>query len=261
MGYAIPVQDGVNQAVYFSPRVYSRYQSRHLTPREATCLQKYQQFIADKDVLDVGVGTGRTTGYLAPLARNYEAVDYSPVMVAYAKKAMPDVSIRQADFRDLSTFRNETFDFVFATDNVIDALAHEDRLRALGEAYRVLRPGNILALSAHNLNYTKAFSGPEFDYHSNPRIFAANFVQYLRRLKNYRTVGRLRTTNSDYALLNDTGHDFACLHYYTARSIMKLQLESVGLRLVEVFDNDGRSIEEGEDDRDSPSLLYVAERL
>jgi len=49
----------------------------------------------------------------------------------------------------LTVFAAESFDFILATDNVIDALPHHDRLRALGEAYRLLRPGGILVFSCH----------------------------------------------------------------------------------------------------------------
>ena len=67
-------------------------------------------------------------------------------------------------------------------------------------------------------------------------------------------------TRAEYALLNDGGYDYACLHYYTGRSNMKVQLENAGLRLVEVFNNCGESLKEGQDDSSSPNLLYVAER-
>lgn len=256
----IPIQDGVNRAVYFSPGVYTHYLSQHLTRPEVICLLKYQPYIAGKDVLDVGVGAGRTTGYLAPLARRYEAVDYSPVMVEYSRKTMPGICVHQADFRDLSAFSDGSFDFVFASDNVIDALAHEDRLRALREARRVLREGQILALSSHNIHYKKAYSNPELEFHRNPVTLARNLIRYLRQLKNHWNVGDLRETREEYALLNDVGHDYACLHYYTGRSNMKVQLENAGFRLVEVFNNRGESLEEGQDDSESPNLLYVAKR-
>src|SRR5258707_8830157 len=86
-------QDDVNRGVYFSPRVYRYYLSDQLTPSETACLLKYQPHISQRDVLDIGVGTGRTSRYLAPLARRYEAVDYSPVMVSYVRKTMPKISV------------------------------------------------------------------------------------------------------------------------------------------------------------------------
>src|SRR5437879_2824637 len=117
-------QDEVNRAVYHARGVYRYYLSKSLLPVESAFLSKYQAHVAGHDILDIGVGAGRTTRCLAPLARRYEGIDYSPVMVNYLKRKMPEVSVRQADFRDLQVFEDCTFDFVLASANVIDELCH-----------------------------------------------------------------------------------------------------------------------------------------
>jgi len=251
-------QDEVNRTVYFRPGAYRHYRSKLLMPPEVACLLKYQPYISGRDVLDIGVGAGRATRYLAPLARRYEAIDYSPVMVAYMKKTMPEVSVRQADFRDLKVFPDRSFDFVFATDNVIDALGHEDRQRALSEAARVLRPGGVLAFSSHNLHHRSALSGPRLAWSSNPLRFAANCASFALNWRNHLRVGRLRRTAAEYMLLNDPGHHYALLHYYIARSTVRSQLARAGLHLVDAFGIEGQSIGESEDDSLNPSLFYVA---
>lgn len=254
------LQDRVNRAVYFGPSVFRHYLSEVLTPAEVTCLLKYQPYFAQRTLLDIGVGAGRTARTLHPLVARYEAIDYSPVMVDYVKRAMPGVSVRQMDWRDLNAFGDATFDFIFATDNVIDALAHEDRLQALRESHRVARAGGLLAFSSHNLSYREALGGPRLEWSKNPGRLAANGLQYLRRLKNHARVGKLRRTEADYSLLNDQGHDYACLHYYAARATVKAQLTDAGFRLIDVIERGGRSLPEGADDSASPNLLYVAQR-
>lgn len=253
-------QTDVNRTVYESPRVYRRYLGQGLTPSETACLLKYQSEISGRDVLDIGVGAGRTTYYLAPLASRYEAVDYSSVMVRYMKEAMPHVSVQQADFRDLSVFGDHSFHFVFAPNNVIDALSHEGRLQALRESARVLRPHGLLSFSSHNLNYKKAYSRPHLNWSSNPMRLAYRCFEYALSWTNYLRLSSLRRTTPEYALLNDRGHYYACLHYYAARSIVTSQLARVGLKVIAVFDTLGRVLPDCSDDSDNPSLLYVAER-
>ncbi|HEX4165882.1 MAG TPA: class I SAM-dependent methyltransferase [Bryobacteraceae bacterium] len=251
-------QDAVNRRVYHSDRVYRFYLSNVLTPPEAAALLKYQGHIAGRDILEIGVGAGRTARYLAPIAGHYEAIDYSPVMVRYMNQTMPQLSVREADFRNLQIFGDNSFDFVFAPDNVIDALPHQDRMQALMESYRLLRPGGLLVFSSHNVRYRGAFSGPRLNWSSNPLRLAANFVNYFRGCWNHLRVGPLRQDLGSYALLNDEGHHYACLHYYAARTIVTDQLKKVGFRSLDVFNNEGQIALAGHDDSHSPSLLYVA---
>jgi SAM-dependent methyltransferase len=250
----------INRSVYESRNVYRYYQSTLLAPSEAACLLKYQPRFADRDILDVGVGAGRTTRYLAPLAKRYEAIDYSTVMVNYMRRTMPDVSVRQMDFRDLGALANCSFDFVFASNNVIDALPHESRLQALAESFRVLRPNGLLAFSSHNIRYRKAFSKPRLNWSRNPARLLADCPKCLLCWWNYTRRAPLRKTTSDYALLNDPGHYYATLHYYASKATVEAQLVRVGLQLLEVFDTLGVSLPGNVDDRESPSLLYVAAR-
>lgn len=253
------VQDEVNRAIYHQPNIWRYYHSRDLVPAEVACFLKYQPFIAGRDVLDVGVGAGRTTRYLEPIARRYEAVDYSPVMVEHVREAFPRTHVQRADFRALTPFEDATFDFVLASDNVIDALSHEDRMRALAEARRVLRPGGLLAFSSHNVEYAHAHDGPTLAWTKNPFTLARRVADLVTMIKNHRRVSRHRRVTPEYAILNDSGQNFACLHYYASREAVRAQLERVGMRLLDVFDVEGRTIDDAPDAKDDPSLLYVAQ--
>lgn len=255
------VQDESNRAVYHQPDVWRYYHSKDLVPAEVACFLKYQPFIAGRDVLDVGVGAGRTTRYLEPIARRYEAVDYSPVMVEHVREAFPKTHVQRADFRALTPFADATFDFVLASDNVIDALSHEDRMRALAEARRVLRPGGLFAFSSHNVRFAHAFDGPTLAWSRNPFTLARRVKDLVTMLRNHRRVAPHRKTTPEYAILNDSGQNYACLHYYASREAVTAQLERAGMHLVDVFDVDGQSMDEKRDSSDCPSLLYVAQAL
>src|SRR5262245_15665040 len=114
-------QDRVNRRVYHAKNIASWYRSDSLDSPETMALLAYQPAWADRDVLDLGVGSGRTTRFLAPLARRYVCVDSSPAMVAYVRTHAPTVAVHLADMRDLSLFADGNFDFVFASCNLIDA--------------------------------------------------------------------------------------------------------------------------------------------
>lgn len=253
-------QDEVNRAVYYSRGVYLYYLSKSIMPVESACFSKYQQYIQGCDVLDIGVGAGRTARYLAPLARRYEAIDYSPVMVNYVRRYLPEVSIRQADFRNLRAFASDSFDFVLATANVIDALPHEGRLSALSEANRVLRPGGLLAFSTHNVNYEHAFSGPAMEWTANPVRLGYNALKYAIGAWNHRRVAPLRKSGPEYSLINDPGHFYSCLHYYVSRENVAAQLEKAGMRLIETLDRKGNALDAAGDDSVDPWLFYVGRK-
>ncbi len=253
-------QDEANRRVYHSPRVEREYHSWNLTRCEALTLLKYQPAFAGRDVLDLGVGTGRTAIYLAPLANRYEAIDYSPVMVQRTRANLPEVSVRLGDLRDLSAFDDASFNMVFALNNVVDAVSHEDRARSLTEAHRVLRGGGLLMFSSHNRLYRYAQRGPRLDWSRNPVNQAMLFISWVRRVNNNWRNRHSHRFEADYALLSDLGHDYACLHYYIDQTVQRQRLEAHGFRTLEVIDHLGCSVAEDDPACASPCLMYVAER-
>jgi SAM-dependent methyltransferase len=255
------LQDEINSRIYHADGVTKAYRSKLLLDRpETMALLRYQPGFFGRSVLDIGIGTGRTAGFLQPLARRYVCIDYSQEMVDHVRKALPGVEVHLADMRDLSRWGAAEFDFIFAPDNVFDAVSHADRLRILAEARRVLSTEGLLVFSSHNRRYRVAGKGPRLTYSRNPVTQALHVLRYLQRRLNHLRVGRLHRHEDEYALLNDIGHDYALLHYYIDRDRQQGQLDAAGFRLLEVIDSDGRSLREGDEDASSPSLLYVAAR-
>lgn len=253
-------QDEVNRRVYMARGADASYRVAALNLAETMALLKYQPAFAGHDVLDVGVGAGRTALYLAPLARRYEAIDFSPVMVESARSRVPGISVRVADMRDLSAFADTSFDFLFGSNNVIDAVSHDDRLRTLAEFRRVLRDDGIVVFSSHNRSCRHAGHAPRIEYSRNPVTQALNVARWSRQIVNYARYRGLRRAEPEYSLLNDTGHDFACLHYYVEQQTQRRQLAAMGFRTVDVLDQEGRSLEPADPASDSPWLMYVARR-
>jgi SAM-dependent methyltransferase len=253
-------QDRISRSVYHAPDIARHYQSRSLSAAETAALLKYQSAFSGRDVLDIGVGTGRTSWYLAPLARRYLGVDYSPTMVSSFRAALPGIDVREADVRDLSELESGSFDFVLASCNVLDALSHLDRLSALREVRRLLRVGGLFVFSSHNRGVPAAFGPPRLAWSRNPVNQLMHLFVYLKRLVNHARLRRLRRSEAEYALLNDAAHDYSLLHYYIDRDSQRRQLEHTGLRLIDVFTASGRAADADEVDAQSSSLLYVCRR-
>lgn len=102
-------------------------------------------------VLDLGVGTGRTTPRLARDASRYVGLDIAEPMVEAARRLHPGHDLRVGDASDLSAFGDDEFDVVVFSYNGIDYL-HPDSARrtCLAEVARVVRPGGAFVFSTHD---------------------------------------------------------------------------------------------------------------
>jgi ubiquinone/menaquinone biosynthesis C-methylase UbiE len=138
-----------NLRVYSAPPVVSYYASLdYLTPCERLLFDGYIK--PGSDVLDLGVGGGRTTAYLAARASTYVGLDYAAAMIKACQTKFPHLDFRVADAADLSAFRDESFGAVVFSFNGIDVLPSAARQACLEHIYRVLKPGGVLIFSSHN---------------------------------------------------------------------------------------------------------------
>lgn len=118
-------------------------------PGEAVALAAVAPQLAG-DVLDLGVGAGRTTGLLAAGARTYVGVDIAPGMIQAARRRHPGVCLLLGDASDLRDHADDSYDLVLFSHNGLDALDIAGRSAALREMARVLRPGGRVVFSSLN---------------------------------------------------------------------------------------------------------------
>ncbi|MFN8016940.1 MAG: class I SAM-dependent methyltransferase, partial [Acidimicrobiales bacterium] len=130
-------------------------------------------------ILDLGVGTGRTTPWLAERGSSYLAIDYAPAMVEAAQRLHPGRDIRVGDAADLSFVEDGSVDVVVFSYNGIDYLDDEARHRALDEVVRVLVPGGTYVFSTHN---PRAVAIPPPSTGSLPKRWAAAGLMSARRV-------------------------------------------------------------------------------
>jgi SAM-dependent methyltransferase len=147
----MPLQEeAVNLRTYCVPEVAAHYAAlNYLTPCEKLLFRSYIK--RGMNVLDLGVGGGRTTSYLSRVASRYVGVDYSEAMVRACRKKFPDLDFLLADASDLSVFEDSSFDAIVFSFNGLDyVLPDARRARCLRECCRVLRPSGVLIFSSHN---------------------------------------------------------------------------------------------------------------
>jgi SAM-dependent methyltransferase len=162
--------------------------------------------------------------------------------------------------RQLTPLPSGSVDTVFAICNLFDAVSDSDRLRTLAEVRRVLASGGLLVFSAHNRNSTGLADGPRLQFSRNPITQLRYVVEHFQARANHRRIKPHERFETDYALLNDSAHNYAVLHYYISKESQAKQLAGSGFRLLECLDETGRPLGPNADDRASSCIHYVARR-
>lgn len=103
--------------------------------------RRIRDVIRNKDVLEIAVGPGSLAKNVAPMARSMIATDYSPGMIAHAKKGCytGNLKFEVADATGLP-YWDDTFDVVIAA-NVLHLMPEPEM--ALREIARVLKKDGV----------------------------------------------------------------------------------------------------------------------
>ncbi len=239
-----------HQRYYNFPDVVEDFEERTtLAPSEAAIVAMLRGQLKDQPILDVGIGAGRTTPHLRELSANYVGIDLSKSMIESARKRFPDATLLQADAADLAAFHEGEFAAVFFLGAGIDDTSPVDRIRILRELHRVLRPGGILVLCAHNLRARAAAPWSRFQLSrsSNPGVFITNNI---RSLSVYFTTAFqllwTRARKKEWCVLTEyEDYDGRRLGewlsaYYICCAAQMRQLQEVGFSKVEARDKNGQ---------------------
>jgi SAM-dependent methyltransferase len=250
---------------YTQPRVVEDFASRsQLTPAEVASLGETWR-LARGDVLDVGVGAGRTTGYLHALARSYRAIDISSAMVDACRARHPGVDVRLGDARTLEGIDDASCDLVLFSFNGIDYIGYEERERVRHAVARVLRPGGAFVFSSHNMRVL----GGEFPPVAQPRVkvtpnplrLAVRVARALsarrRRAANRKRLAGSQVMSQGYAVVNDEAYDHALLTVYVDPAHELEALAAAGFVGTVTISANGQRNRERLDD---PWIYYVAHK-
>lgn len=234
-----------------------------LFPPEQVVLKQISRRIRGKRILDIGVGTGRTTGSLLSLSPRYIGVDYSPDMVQRAQRRHPNVDYRCMDARDLTAFADGGFDLVWFSFNGIDYVSHQDRLRILGEIRRVTKPGGYFCFSSHNREYRgldRDLRLGTFEFTPNLVKLAFRTAMHARAIYNAWVLKTLEVRTDGYAILNDTELHNALMTYYISLPDQIDQLDLAGFKNIRAFGLNGEALDVTASCDDGYMVHYLAER-
>lgn len=131
-----------------------RLLSRHGQVEFFVAMHYIHEVIADRnglDIIDIGAGTGRYSVALADEGHNLTAVELVNKNVSQIKMKSNKVVAKQGTALNLKKFKDESFDIALVFGPTYHLFSHEDKLKAINEAKRVVKKGgHILVMYLMN---------------------------------------------------------------------------------------------------------------
>ena len=130
---------------------WDRLQVRYTVEKYVTTHMMDRYIRPDDSILDIGGGPGQYSIHYARQGHAVTLLDLSDENVCFAKKKARQyktkISAMQGNATDLSRFADDSFDIVFLMGPLYHLMSEENRIRAIREAKRVLKPGGYLFCS------------------------------------------------------------------------------------------------------------------
>ena len=230
---------------------------------EMRVLLSIASHVRGRPILDIGVGTGRTTPLLRLLTDDYIGIDYVPIMIEQARAALPGNDLRVGDVLDLREFDDGWKSRVFFSYNGLDSIDHDSRSTALANMARLTAPGGYLVYSTLNLDSPHPRKRP-WTPPSRPiergteglllwafRAFRSAVLLPLN-IANRRRTMKLSRRGDGWANEPSPGSDWRLILHFTTLARAKEEVAAAGLVLERVITIDGLDVT----DRDSTDALY-----
>jgi ubiquinone/menaquinone biosynthesis C-methylase UbiE len=237
--------------VYF----YENREDQYLYHPEEVILQGIR-YLKRKKLLDIGIGTGRTTLILHNKVAYYYGIDYSLNMIEACRKRFKtnkNLLLEHGDATDLSRFMDESFDIVFFSYNGIDYMNDlNGRQASLIGMYRILKPGGYLIFSSHNYYYIS-------EYYKFPRFRLK--LAFLKKMLKFFLIPLYngvyqRYQHTDYTLFNDGALRFNLTTFYIKPEFQIDLLKNVGFVDIAVFNLNGEEVWENYHQTNNDYFLY-----
>jgi SAM-dependent methyltransferase len=237
--------DDVNRRSWSSSMwAYAYRRAEGLYPAEAALLAAIGPALASARLLDLGIGTGRTTQALAGRAGNYIGLDYSAAMVERARARCPGLDLREGDARSLIGIADASQDVVLFSFNGLDYVDHPGRLAVLSEVRRVLTPGGVFLFSSHNRDAAvhPAWAPENLKLSADPKRFARGLIGYAHGITNNLRLRSQQVETATWALRNDPANHYGLLTYYIRPADQVAQLVAAGFAAPTAYTADGAQL-------------------
>ena len=226
-----------NRDFYGTPQALAFYGAyQQIQPGERAIGDWLVPGLAGMDMLDLGVGAGRTTAFFAPKVKSYVGMDYSPAMVAVSRQRFPGLRFEVGDASMLPEVGEGSVDFILFSFNGLDCTDLERRSAALRRFRACLRPGGFLAFSAHNLNFLPGTALASPAPRRDPQALLERFAAYLRFRRRVRSVQYDAASETARAVESQLGHQVEIV--YVRPEWQQVQLRLAGLTPVAIFGGD-----------------------
>jgi ubiquinone/menaquinone biosynthesis C-methylase UbiE len=262
--------DAINRGTWRLPspvRLYEKLEG-WTDPGEQAAVEHVAARVRSRPILDIGVGAGRTTTLLKKISSDYVGIDYTREMVDACRAKHPGTRIEHMDARDLGAFEDDSFALVMFSYNGIDAVDYADRQQVLREVHRVLQPGGLFIVSAHNRDGPGAREQkprPRLQFTWNPLRLAWRVLKlgrsWVQALRNHRRYSVLNEEHDGWSVMNCAAHDFGIVIVYTTLAEQKRQLQAAGFTREIVLDSTcGRPVADGTDTHDIAWFHHVVRK-
>lgn len=225
---------GKNQEVYNSPLAISTYfQRTGLTIGEnaiLNCLKKAGNKI---NMLDIGIGCGRTYEAFSGKIDKYTGIDYSEAMISACMKKFANSGdcFHIADARNLTNWTDNTFDFILFSFNGIDCVDENDRIKVFNEIKRVGKDHSLFAFSSHNMySVPKLF---KFKIPKNPFNYIPEYRRYKHVVNSNKPLNNILETG--ISVISDGDINKNTSYCYVKPDFQISQLESMGFEVLKVL--------------------------
>ena len=267
--------------IYNHVKISKDYANRdYLDSPELKIIEELNDVLPKLNMLDMGVGGGRTTRYFLPMVNSYIGADYAPNMIAECKKKFRNKKIFEVlDVRNMSKFSDNMFDFILFSYNGIDSFGLDDRETALGEIKRVLRNDGYFSFSTHNINWNglnelftlKNMFKKLINKAENKKNPFLKFIIFFKSIfinlrlnfqnKSFNIKNHIRCLRKEgYGPLIDNSLNGKASIFYTSYKSQLLQLKKFGFNNISAYSTSGIETED-ESELNKGGWIYYLCRL